>query len=200
MSCGALHVYYSALPFTPRTTLLFQTYQHELHSSPHVRFGKEEGWSPCLRGIEANVRDAYQALTIVISNDGALIAVADEGTRGRVHILDSTTGTWLVTLVLQSPWFRTTRFLDFSNDGASVIVLGSDDTATIWDSRTGSLLLTIEHCSCIAFSRDGNKLVSICPSKRQFAPCGIQILHGVDGSKFTEERLGHLPNKACTLA
>ncbi|KAH9021846.1 hypothetical protein EDB85DRAFT_2152139 [Lactarius pseudohatsudake] len=46
ISFNALHVYHSALPFTPTETQLRKIYAHELETSVNVPHGVERGWDP----------------------------------------------------------------------------------------------------------------------------------------------------------
>ncbi|KAH9032224.1 hypothetical protein EDB85DRAFT_1956245, partial [Lactarius pseudohatsudake] len=46
ISFNALHVYHSALPFTPTETQLRKIYGHELETSVKVPHGVERAWDP----------------------------------------------------------------------------------------------------------------------------------------------------------
>ena len=49
ITASALHVYYSALPFVPKNSVLYEMYSHEGNSSISVLRGIESGCqSPCL--------------------------------------------------------------------------------------------------------------------------------------------------------
>jgi WD40 repeat protein len=165
MSCGALHVYYSALPFTPHSTALFQTYQHELHCSLHVCIGHEEDWSTCLHAIEC-CDHSCDNMKIAVLNDGAQIAVVCNyflaNLLSALCVWDLTTGVYLA-MCIQPTVRLSMQSLNFSSNGACITVLGSNNISTIWDSEMCLLLLTLENCSSVALSRHNNLLVSGSP-------------------------------------
>lgn len=51
ISMSALHVYHSALPFTPSLAQIHQIYAHELNNELVVCLGLRESWNACLRTI-----------------------------------------------------------------------------------------------------------------------------------------------------
>jgi hypothetical protein len=53
ISLGALHIYYSALPFTPQSRLLRQVYHYEL-GCVKVLSGLPRGWNPWLLSMHGH--------------------------------------------------------------------------------------------------------------------------------------------------
>ncbi|KAJ7200176.1 hypothetical protein GGX14DRAFT_572287 [Mycena pura] len=69
---GALQVYHSALPFTPRDTALFKTYALGETQSLRVLHGVLAQWSPCLASLSGEHGGIKAA---AYSNDGSLFAL-----------------------------------------------------------------------------------------------------------------------------
>jgi WD40 repeat protein len=67
---GALHIYYSALPFTPQSQLLCQVYHYEL-GCVKVLSGLPRGWNPWLFSMHGHLNRVH---SVVFSPDGSCIA------------------------------------------------------------------------------------------------------------------------------
>jgi WD40 repeat protein len=126
ISASALHIYHSALPFSPRRTLLYRTFSYELLGAPIlVRGERETGWDPCLRTMEGH---SGVVRSIAISQDGTrIISGSDDKT---IRIWDAQTGTALCKLEGHSDVVASVAI---SNDGTHVISGSHDTTVRIWD-------------------------------------------------------------------
>ncbi|KZP18923.1 WD40 repeat-like protein [Athelia psychrophila] len=89
---SAMHLYHSALPFSPSATRLRRTYAHELVGSIPVRSGLRKTWGKCIRSI--NTTGPVRAMTF--SPDNMLIASRSD--IDGVQLWRSTTGAHFVTL------------------------------------------------------------------------------------------------------
>jgi WD40 repeat protein len=67
IAASALHVCYSALPFGPKSTLLYKTYSHEGDRSIRVLQGVESDWPLCLSTLHSHSVDVN---CVVFSPDG----------------------------------------------------------------------------------------------------------------------------------
>ena len=98
ISFNALHIYHSALPFTPTETQLRKFYAHELETSVKTLHGVERGWDPTLMVMRFNA-PIYR---FSWSPNGRFIAAAGSEF---VQIRDTLIGSSVVTIDLQSLCF-----------------------------------------------------------------------------------------------
>jgi WD40 repeat protein len=124
ISEGAMHTYYSALPFVPSQTELYRRYAST--EGPH-RVTVTRGdiyWNPCLQ----TSRFEKPIISAAVSGDGAYIAVAF----GRsVAILNAATGAQISTL----KEIYGMRAIFLSIDGKYLLSLSSDNIIRTWDCR-----------------------------------------------------------------
>ncbi|KAI0060080.1 WD40 repeat-like protein [Artomyces pyxidatus] len=158
INSSALHVYHTALPFTPHDTALYKTYEKETRDSVRVLQGMPRHWSPCL-GTMHGRGDAAKA--IAFSPDGLRVAVGLEGNGNIATLWEAQTVTHILTFYGHS---GTLRSVAFSPD-SSRLATGSDDhTVRVWDTVSGVSVTTFEgHTSpvlSVHYMLDGLRLVS----------------------------------------
>src|ERR1700691_2116838 len=70
---SALHIYHSALTFTPPETKLFQLYGHKMTNRIHVISGVEKSWNPLLAVLQGH---SDRVFSVTFSSDGSRLASA----------------------------------------------------------------------------------------------------------------------------
>jgi WD40 repeat protein len=159
ISTAALHIYHSAIPFTPRSSLIRQRVGVvDMNGIVAVTNGAEQVWTRCLRVLEGH---AYGISSVALSSDGRLVASGSGSNDGAVvQFWDTVTGVNLRTLPSDSP----INSLDFSPDSKLLISGSSDFTVRLWDAVTGTVLNQIKghvgRVRSVAFSPSGRRLIS----------------------------------------
>lgn len=157
---AAPQVYRSALAFTPRDTVLYQSYSILYHDRmPVVLSGMNHGWSnlTSLAGHEQEV-----TITLFSPNGSLLASSSLEGTVG---IWDTLTGACIGG---ETQWFRPLDYISvmvFSPYDELLVTNSKENHILLWDTRRGGLRnyqLTQheDHVTSLAVSPDGKMLVS----------------------------------------
>ena len=151
---SALHVYHSALSFTPPDTHLYQMYSSRFPNWIIVTQGVEWQWSPLVAVLHGHSDPAH---TLSFSPNGSWLALGSYD--GTVRLWDSAAGAPIATLKGHSDYVMS---LSFSPDG-SQLASGSDDkTVRLWDGATGSPIATLKghshYVTSLSFSPDGSWL------------------------------------------
>jgi WD40 repeat protein len=95
------------------------------------------------------------------SPDGKQLAVANSTNDGQVTILDRATDRTVAVLTAHT---RQVQDLAYSPDGALLATASIDDTARIWDARTGQELRVLDHPDAVnnvAFSPDSQSVATL---------------------------------------
>jgi WD40 repeat protein len=147
MELSATHIYESALPLSPSSSLVRALYQDQV--SMDVRFCViEDVWDACIRTI----RPQSKAICVAFSHRDDLIAVGEGHV---VEIFEAATGRRRATLTTN----YNVHALTFSPDD-NILVTGSGDQIHVWDLQTGGLVGSVEehvhHLHSIIFSPCGN--------------------------------------------
>ncbi|KAI9439119.1 hypothetical protein H4582DRAFT_117919 [Lactarius indigo] len=106
ISFNALHVYHSALPFTPTETQLRKMYAHELETSVKASQGVDPGWDPTMMVMRCNQAPVWG---ISWSPNGRFIAAA--GSKS-IEIRDTLIGSSVVSIDLPKPLFYLSSYVD----------------------------------------------------------------------------------------
>jgi len=131
ISLSALHVYFSALPFTPKGTVLFKVFSEKVQDTVKVLSGRSLLWSHCLCVLEGHTGSITD---VAVSPDGSKIVSGSEDKT--VRIWDVTTGAQ-VGEALQGHTDIVTSVV-FSPDSSKVVSGSDDKTLRIWDVNTGT--------------------------------------------------------------
>jgi WD40 repeat protein len=142
IEASALHIYHSALPWSPTSSPTRGAYQSQLTTEAKA---VDTTWDACIRTIPV-YDDVHKE---VFSHDDALTAVL---TVNRMKILDDVTGSCLATFDTQ----RSTYSAAFSHDDNLLGSGLSDGTLNVFDVQTGDLIQTFqrhpETVTSVAFS------------------------------------------------
>ncbi|KAH9024229.1 hypothetical protein EDB84DRAFT_1273963, partial [Lactarius hengduanensis] len=105
ISFNALHVYHSALPFTPTETQLRKIYAYELETSVKAQRGVEQEWDPTVMVM----RFKAPICRISFSPNGQFIAA--DGLKS-IEIRDILIGSSVVSIDLPRPLFYVSTYID----------------------------------------------------------------------------------------
>ena len=146
---SALHIYHSALSFTPPGTRLYQMYSRRFPNRIIPTQGVRQHW----RGHSGSVYD------LSFSPDGFRLA-SGSGDK-TVRLWDGATGLPIATLEGHS---NAVTSLSFSLDGSRFASGSDDSTVRLWEGATGVPIATLEGHSnlvtSLSFSPDGSRLAS----------------------------------------
>jgi WD40 repeat protein len=149
---SAMHIYHSALPWSPTSSLTRKLYQRHMSRVKLVN-GIDASWDACIRTIP--IRDGSNG--IAFSHNSASLAVVSFK---RVTVFETATG--VATFEVHQPTYVCS--VAFSPDH-NVIVCGlMDGSVCLWDVQTSSLVQSFEgHTSTVdsvSFSPSGTAIAS----------------------------------------
>src|SRR6202035_2476509 len=128
------HIYLSALPFAPETSLVSQTYLHKFPRILRVEYGKVATW-PAIENVFYGHKAAVTS--VVFSPDGKRIASGSFDMT--IRIWNAETGD-----LISAPFKGHNDGIGsvaFSPDGKHIASGSYDATIRIWDGETGDLVL-----------------------------------------------------------
>src|SRR6266576_4641246 len=151
------HLYLSALPFSPKSSVISTTFADKFHSSAKIISDHNRTWSVVQGQLCGH---SYVISSVAFSPDGKRIVSGSYD--DTIRLWDAETGE-----ALRAPLEGQDRVtsVSFSPDG-KYIVSGSDDkTIRLWDAETGESLRAPlgKHqggVMSVAFSPDGKHIVS----------------------------------------
>ena len=154
---SAMHIYHSALSWTPTSSPTRQLYEHELMTEMKLVDAVGPTWDACIRIIPVVVGESVK--TVVFSPSGALIATRE----GRcVKVFDVMTGVNRAT-------FEEDKFISsvaFSPDDGFLVSGLWGGVIGVWDVQSGTMFRTFKwDMRCAACSVG-------------FSPCGTMIASG----------------------
>ncbi|KAH7129148.1 vegetative incompatibility protein HET-E-1 [Dactylonectria macrodidyma] len=175
-----LQIYSSILAFTPKNSLVRQTFEHQLPEWITFAPEPEDHWDQCLQILEGHREPVH---SVTFSPDGTLIAScsADE----TVRIWRSDDGSCVEELRGHR---QSVLSVAFSPDGTLLASASADSTVRIWRSDDGTCLHTLEShgiaANSVAFSPDSTLLAAALQSNT------VRIWCSKDGA-FLRELIGH---------
>jgi WD40 repeat protein len=145
---SAAHIYESALPLSPSSSLVRATYQDQVPMDTKFRL-IDDTWDACIRAIR--LQDFTRCVKFSHRDD--LIAVGEESA---VEIFDATTGQRRA--MLRTDYVEDT--LAFSHDDNTLATVYGG-TVNIWDLQTGGRMGSLNGSNLsIAFSPCGNMIAT----------------------------------------
>jgi WD40 repeat protein len=149
---AATHIYHSALPWSPTSSLTRNLYQEHITHEVKLLNAIDGNWDPCIRTIP--IRPALAA--IAFSPKGALVAVVSSY---HVTIFEAVTG--IATFQVHEP---NANSVTFSPDDNMLACGHKDGSVKLWDVQTRNLVRTCERHTdsvrAVAFSSCGSMIAS----------------------------------------
>ncbi|KIN99085.1 hypothetical protein M404DRAFT_155993, partial [Pisolithus tinctorius Marx 270] len=155
ISCSAPHLYLSALPFAPSTSLFSKQLMCKFSHLVQVAQRGLQDWPAVQLALQGHTG---VVASVAFSPDGSRIVSGSED--NTVRVWDAKT----VQLVLQGHTEEVTS-VAFSPDGNRIASSSWDNTVRVWDAKSGDQIgcpLTghTDYVTSVAFSPDGNRIVS----------------------------------------
>jgi WD40 repeat protein len=153
----ALHTYHSALPLTPQTTRLFESFVHDIpHLAPDITSSHGTWPTVPVRVMEGHTHSVNH---VMFSPDGKKLASGSKD--NTVRLWDGETGQTLGS-ALKGHTGPVSHIM-FSPDGKKLVSGSWDKTVRLWDVETGQTLGSALEghtgsVSHVMFSPDGKKL------------------------------------------
>ena len=171
ISESAMHTYYSALPFTPHNTRLYQLYGQKTSRSITVLQGLHPTWTSCLSTLSFW---GIYGCVLSISPDGMWLAAGQDG---KIMILDARTTASQCEFSLTD----VASCLAFSPSESTLATVTSR-RLELWNTTTGTNLktqtLSGTRCYAVAFSSRGQHLL-LCIDQ------GLHLHHGTDAGELS---------------
>jgi WD40 repeat protein len=149
-----MHIYHSALPWSPTSSLTRQLYQRQLINEVKLVNTNDAHWDACIRTIPI----ARFSTGITFSHNGSELAVCSEE---YTKIFETATG------VSTFEVGESAVSIAFSPDDDMLACGSKDGTVRIWDIQTSVLVQS--------FAGHGGRIFSVV-----FSPCGNMIVSGSD--------------------
>jgi len=135
------HIYHSALPFSPSSSLLHKCYSIDPLFSVKVAKGLPAEWGKCSRTVSLG------SFTQTLSYWNNTVAVGSRP--GDIIILDTITGNQTAVL---SGHTHEVNCVTFSSDGTSLVSGSHDKTVKLWDVQTGGVVKTFSGYTSVVWS------------------------------------------------
>ncbi|KZP28027.1 WD40 repeat-like protein [Athelia psychrophila] len=130
---SAPHIYVSALPFAPSTSIIKQQYSRIMGNTLHIPTSTTSGWPSCEQAIEGC--DSVVS-SVVYSPDGDRVASGSND--GKVRVWNTHTGE-----LAAGPFeghIDDVISIAFSPDGVCIVSGSEDCNIRVWDVHTGELV------------------------------------------------------------
>jgi WD40 repeat protein len=155
-----MHVYYSALPFTPKNSVLYRVHSGRLaEHSPSVLRGTPADWTACLMTLAPS--QGTGPLVVAFSPDGQYI-IAGYSNSSMLKF-DTATGAAIGEPLLGHSGAVTS--FSFSTKSSRFVSGSIDKTLRLWDPSAGSVIGEpfqghTGRVNAVAFSPDGRRIIS----------------------------------------
>ena len=156
MAESAPHIYLSALPFAPTSSLIAAQYSQMFPHTLSVKCGKASHWP----ALELMIQVEENVNTVAFSPDGQHII---SGSVDKICVWNAVTG----EMVLGTFTGHTDRVssVAFSPDGQHIVSGSMDKTICVWNAATGDIFAGpftghTDPVISVAFSPDGQHIVS----------------------------------------
>ncbi|KAH9485862.1 Vegetative incompatibility protein HET-E-1 [Psilocybe cubensis] len=151
------HLYLSAIPFAPRQSVIYRTYNQFFHHTLKVAEGHLNNWPT----LQLTITSHYDAVnSAAFSPDGTLIASGSDDES--VIVYDAVTAEEIYTFEEHA---ESVLCLAFSPKGELLASCSDDGNVILWNPRTGAVAHRWEHdgdsAQHVAFSADGTKLAVV---------------------------------------
>lgn len=154
---GALHVYDSALLFTPRNTTLFKTYRHEFQTSVGVLSSVQITWDPPLNGMEHHSQIPKRFSSTVRTNLSSLGNIMAELRGSAEHDR---------RVVIHRGYSPRIVWVGVCPDG-SRFISKSEDELRLWNTQTGKKILTSNCSNTPEFSPNSKRFIFMADKRMQ---------------------------------
>jgi WD40 repeat protein len=171
ISASTLHIYYSALAFTPKGSVLFQTYAPRFEHFHNVIGVSQLSWtaSVTLEGYLHTPRATLRSSKRMFASEGErIISSCSDGT---IRFWDGMSGLPTGTDIPMP----CQGSIDVSSDGTRIIWTGPRDNVVLLDGITGAVLvefITASHgvpkTGNLMFTPDGRRVVEYASAQRIF--------------------------------
>ncbi|KAJ3376312.1 hypothetical protein HDU84_000381, partial [Entophlyctis sp. JEL0112] len=149
-----LHIYQSALTFTPHGTKLYQQFQSlaggKVTASPDLT------WGPLVSLMSGHIASVT---SVAYNHDGSLIASASDDKT--VRVWNPLSGALVSELKGHSNWVNSVAF---NHDGSLIASGSADNTVRVWNPLSGALVSELKGHSnwvnSVAFNHDGSLIAS----------------------------------------
>ncbi|KIM26691.1 hypothetical protein M408DRAFT_72322 [Serendipita vermifera MAFF 305830] len=152
------HIYLSALPFAPRSSMVYMQYIKDYPQTIRIERGGQEDW-PAIQNVL--VENEFSVTLMGFTPDGACIIFhLDDGI---IQMWDAETGE-----IVAEPFEANTESVSsvsFSPDGARIAFGSYDGTLRVWDAETQDMVAGpfeghTSEIGSLTFSPDGMRIVS----------------------------------------
>ncbi|KZP08547.1 WD40 repeat-like protein [Athelia psychrophila] len=155
---SAPHIYVSALPFTPSTSIIRQQYSRIMGNTLCLPASRRSDWPSCEQAIYVGLGRAVYSIAFSPDGDRVASSVTSIILVWNVHTGELVAG----------PFEGHKGFVDsiaFSPDGARIASGSRDHTVRVWDAHTGELVSPpfeghTDRVNSVAFSSDGERIAS----------------------------------------
>ncbi|KAG5636248.1 hypothetical protein H0H81_008651 [Sphagnurus paluster] len=152
------HIYLSALPFTPRNSLVFKQYSPRFPKTLQLQMGEVLDWPAIQYVAQGHTNTVY---SVAFARNGKYFASGSKDTT--IRIWDTETGS-LIAGPLKGHK-ESVNSVAFSFDDTMLVSGSSDNSVRVWDVEVGEMVSPelighTEEVMSVAFSKDAQRVAS----------------------------------------